>query len=74
MGAGAATVLGVFVVQGMVAGVAGTLVGAVLGVVLGHHITAISQTLETWLNALPLGGESICWRICRPGSRWGRSR
>ncbi len=57
MGAGAATVLGVFVVQGMVAGVAGTLVGAVLGVVLGHNITAISQTLETWLNALPLSGE-----------------
>ena len=57
MGAGAATVLGIFVVQGMVAGVAGTLIGAVLGVVLGHNITAISQTLEAWLNVLPLGGE-----------------
>ncbi len=57
MGAGTGAVLGIFVVQGMVAGVAGTLVGAVLGVVLGHNVTAISQTLEAWLNALPLGGE-----------------
>ena len=53
MGAGASGILGVFVVQGMVAGVAGTLAGAGLGVLLGHNITAISQTLERWLNALP---------------------
>ncbi len=53
MGAGASGILGVFVVQGMVAGVAGTLAGAGLGALLGHNITAISQTLERWLNALP---------------------
>ena len=57
MGAGSRTVLGIFIVQGMVAGVAGTATGALLGVLLGHNITAISQTLEGWLNALPLGGE-----------------
>ncbi len=53
MGAGASSILGVFIVQGMVAGVAGTLAGAGLGVLFGHNITAISQTLERWLNALP---------------------
>ena len=57
MGAGSRTVLGIFIVQGMVAGVAGTATGALLGVLLGHNVTAISQTLEGWLNALPLGGE-----------------
>ncbi len=53
MGAGASSILGVFVVQGMVAGVAGTLAGAGLGALLGRNITAISQTLERWLDALP---------------------
>ncbi len=53
MGAGASGILGIFVVQGMIAGVAGTLAGAGLGILLGHNITAISQTLERWLNALP---------------------
>ena len=57
MGAGSRTVLGIFIVQGMVAGVAGTATGALLGVLLGHNVTAISQTLERWLNALPLGRE-----------------
>lgn len=57
MGAGSSSVLGIFVVQGMVAGVAGTLTGAALGVLLGHNITAISQTLERWINMLPLEGE-----------------
>ncbi len=57
MGAGASSVLGIFIVQGMVAGVAGTATGAGLGVLLGHNITTISQTLERWLNMLPLQGE-----------------
>jgi len=57
MGAGSSSVLGIFITQGMVAGVAGTLTGAGLGVLLGHNITAISQTLERWLNMLPLQGE-----------------
>ena len=54
MGAGSSAVLGIFIVQGMVAGVAGTVTGAGLGVLLGNNITAISQTLERWLNYLPL--------------------
>ncbi len=57
MGASSSSVLGVFIVQGMVAGVAGTVTGAGLGVLLGHNITTISQTLERWLNMLPLQGE-----------------
>lgn len=57
MGASSSSVLGIFIVQGMVAGVAGTVTGAGLGVLLGHNITTISQTLERWLNMLPLQGE-----------------
>lgn len=55
MGAGSSSVLGIFIVQGMVAGVTGTVTGVALGVLLGHNITAISMTLERWLNMLPLG-------------------
>ncbi len=57
MGAGSGSVLGIFIVQGMVAGAAGTLTGAALGVLLGRNIAAISRALERWLNNLPLPGE-----------------
>ncbi len=57
MGAGRRTVLGIFIVQGMVAGVAGTVTGASLGVVVGRNITAVGQTLEGWLNAVLPGME-----------------
>ena len=57
MGASSKSVLGIFIVQGMVAGVAGTVTGAALGVLLGHNITAISLSLERWLSMLPLGSD-----------------
>jgi len=53
MGASSASISAIFIVQGMIAGIAGTLTGTALGVLLGHNIAAISETLERWLNMLP---------------------
>ena len=60
MGANRWSVLGIFICQGMVAGLAGTLSGAALGVLLGANLPSISMTLENWLNRLPAGGE---WQL-----------
>ncbi len=52
MGASRATIMRIFVVQGLVAGVVGTLVGALLGTLLAANISDISLILERLVNAL----------------------
>lgn len=52
MGASRGTVTRIFIVQGMVAGVFGTLLGAGLGVVLAFTITDISLFVENSVNSL----------------------
>jgi lipoprotein-releasing system permease protein len=50
MGAGRGTVMAVFVIQGLAAGVFGTLLGAVGGVALAAGIGDLTQALQTLLN------------------------
>ena len=52
MGASRATILKVFVIQGLVAGALGTFLGAVLGVMLANNITYLSLQLENAINSL----------------------
>lgn len=52
MGAGKDTITRIFIFQGMVAGLIGTIVGAVAGVVLAFSITDISLAIENGLNSL----------------------
>ncbi|MDA1370064.1 MAG: FtsX-like permease family protein [Proteobacteria bacterium] len=52
MGASRATILKVFVIQGLVAGALGTFLGAVLGVILANNITYLSLQLENAINSL----------------------
>lgn len=50
MGAGRATVMAVFVVQGFAAGILGTLLGAAAGITLSLFIGDLSRWFEGWLN------------------------
>lgn len=50
MGAGERTVLGIFLVQGALAGIAGTLTGAIAGVWLVQHFDLVSDTLNSLLD------------------------
>ena len=52
MGAGRATVMAVFVIQGFAAGVFGTLLGAAGGILLAMNIGALTRWFEGALNAL----------------------
>ena len=52
MGASKGTITRIFIIQGMVAGLIGTLVGAAGGVILAFSITDISLAIEGGLNAL----------------------
>jgi lipoprotein-releasing system permease protein len=52
MGASRRTIMQVFITQGLIAGVMGTMVGAVLGVLLASNITAISLGLEHMINSI----------------------
>lgn len=52
MGASKGTITRIFIFQGMVAGLIGTLVGAVAGVVLAFSITDISLVIENGINAM----------------------
>lgn len=52
MGASRGTIMRIFVVQGLVAGVVGTLVGAALGTVLAANISDLSLILERIVNSL----------------------
>lgn len=52
MGAGRATVMAVFVIQGFTAGILGTLLGAAGGITLSMFIGDLSRWFEGWLNSL----------------------
>jgi lipoprotein-releasing system permease protein len=52
MGASSTTIMKIFIVQGLIAGVIGTLAGAILGVLLAHNITNLSLLLEQFLNSI----------------------
>ena len=52
MGASSATIMKIFIVQGLIAGVIGTLAGAILGVLLADNITNLSLLLEQFLNSI----------------------
>ncbi len=52
MGAGRGTIMGIFIVQGTLAGLLGTLVGSVMGVAVAFNLTAISRGFENLLNTL----------------------
>lgn len=51
MGASRATIMTVFVTQGITVGVFGTALGAVLGVLLSLNLTRVMQGIESMLNA-----------------------
>ena len=50
LGASPASVMGIFVVQGAMVGVIGTLAGLALGLVVAFNIDVIVPALEQWLN------------------------
>jgi len=50
MGAGQRTIMGIFLVQGSMVGVAGILLGAVTGMVIASHFTGIATFLETHIS------------------------
>lgn len=50
MGASRHTIMGIFLVQGTVVGVAGILLGAVAGVLLATHFNGIARTLEQLIS------------------------
>lgn len=52
MGASRSTIMKIFVVQGLVAGLLGTLIGAALGTLLAANITDISLIVERIINSL----------------------
>ena len=52
MGAGRATVMAVFVIQGFAAGILGTLLGAAGGITLSLFIGDLSRWFEGWLNSM----------------------
>jgi lipoprotein-releasing system permease protein len=52
MGASSTTIMKIFIVQGLIAGVIGTLAGAILGVLLADNITNLSLQLEQFLNSI----------------------
>lgn len=51
MGASQATVMTIFIVQGLFAGILGTVLGALLGLALAGSITDISLALEQFINS-----------------------
>lgn len=57
MGATRASVMKIFVLQGMVAGIFGTVVGAILGLLLAAYITDLSLLVERLINSIFSGAE-----------------
>tara|TARA_B100001057_G_scaffold167063_1_gene167763 strand:+ start:1044 stop:2009 length:966 start_codon:yes stop_codon:yes gene_type:complete len=51
MGASQATIMWIFMVQGLIAGIVGTVLGAVLGLGLAHYITDLSLAVERFINS-----------------------
>ena len=52
MGASRGTIMSIFMVQGLIAGLVGVLLGGIGGVILANNITALSRALERLLNYL----------------------
>lgn len=52
LGASKGTIMKIFVVQGLVAGVFGTIIGALLGTILAVNITRLSLLLERLVNSV----------------------
>ena len=52
MGASRSSIMKIFVLQGMVAGLFGTFVGAILGVILANYVTDLSLMVERVLNSV----------------------
>ena len=52
MGATRASVMKIFMLQGMVAGIFGTIVGAILGLLLAAYITDLSLLVERLINSI----------------------
>ncbi len=52
MGASKQMIMQIFIVQGLLAGVIGTIVGATLGVLLAYTVTDLSLLLETLINSI----------------------
>ena len=50
MGASRSIIMKIFVVQGLIVGVAGTIIGALLGLLLANNITKLSLWLEQLIN------------------------
>jgi len=50
MGASRSVIMTIFVVQGLIVGIVGTLIGATLGVLLANNITGLSLWLEQLIN------------------------
>ena len=50
MGASRSAIMTIFVVQGLIVGIVGTVVGATLGVLLANNITGLSLWLEQLIN------------------------
>jgi lipoprotein-releasing system permease protein len=57
MGATRASVMKIFVLQGMIAGIFGTAVGAILGLLLAAYITDLSLLLERLINSIFSGAD-----------------
>ena len=51
MGASQATIMAIFMVQGLIAGIMGTVLGAALGLGLAHYITDLSLAVERFINS-----------------------
>lgn len=56
MGASRSSVVKIFVIQGMVAGLLGTGIGVLLGVILANYVTVLSLMLERLINTVFNGG------------------
>jgi len=52
MGAGKSAIMGIFIVQGSLAGLLGVVLGTVFGVLITVNLTAISSAFENFINQL----------------------
>jgi len=57
LGASPASIMGIFVVQGIVIGLVGTVIGVILGVALSLNIETLVPMLENWLDMEFLPGD-----------------
>ena len=72
MGASQASIMIIFMVQGLVAGILGTVIGVALGLGLAGSITDVSLALEQFVNSNIDGANCISYHICK--RRWSPLR